>query len=102
MLTNMSKALLSVPLVVLICSIFALVNGMTIPSELLLISMAGFAAILCLLLNVIFTLLHRIFQVLYEMNESVDEDEEEKQLQVFLKIVAAEVKDSLKSDKDTQ
>ena len=100
MLSNMSKALLSVPLVVFICSIFAVVNGMTIPSEMLLICTAGFAAILCLLLNVIFTLLGRILQILHELYENEDKEAEEKQLEDFLKVVAAEVKESIRSNKD--
>jgi hypothetical protein len=99
MLTNASKILLSIPLIVFICSIFAVVNGMTIPSELLLICTAGFAAILCLLLNVIFTLLERIFKVLREMQID-DQDEDGEKLREFIQIVEEGIVDRLNSNKD--
>ena len=74
MLTSISKTMLSFPLIVLICSVFHVLNGGTINTNLTFIFMSAFFAIVCTLVGLIFSLIRRIFTIL----EAVTEDENDQ------------------------
>ena len=111
MLTNLTKAMISFPLIVLLVAVFYLANGGTIHPDLPFLFMCGFFAIISTLMSLIFTLFQRTTTDLMEIIRNRDELEDEEiyatlenveDLEVFLKDLESDILKGIAAKKETK